>query len=261
VPSGATLDHISNPGGGANTFIDNVVLHIVVNNGFRTLGVSSHQHGSFNLVDTEVIGTASDEGSLYALAAYTDVPAKAVAYGKSGQTTAGTWAANLHYYRTGPKLEVLRRKRHTSVLGASVTSTSYTAVAGTLNFFFTGDRPVKIHIESYNGNAGGYFGAESTTTAADGQVGIYIGSARFAQFEHEIQVSASGANDTHVRTPGNLSHIVNLDSINGYTYDPTNYLGNQDVGIQAKAGSSGATYVFSGCVLVIEELPGNYLGG
>lgn len=251
VPSGATLGHYDNSATTGFYTIDNVVLHLVTNNNYTTLGVSSHQHGQGHLRDTIAISTSADTGALYTGDAYTAANVKAIAVGQTGQTTAGTWAANLDYFKASSTINVCRRVTSGDSGTFSTTATSSTLVTNTaIDLFITGSRNYRIYVEPTQ-TGSGHFGFNTTTsTSCGGALTFYIDGTAVKGHQMFLQIGTSGTPFLIVpcHAAGGLIKKIEIEAVTGI-----NAISTFDLRIRNNAINSTASA--TRLRLVVEELP------
>jgi len=246
VPSGATLDHLSTSTAFGNPLAatDNVVLHLVREANTVVLGVSSHQHGQRQLVTTVELDATSDIGSLYSMTAYTSAQVRAVAYGHSTQTTAGTWAADLKSFGAFASLNICRSKS-VDGLARTTTSASYSS-AGTATFYVTGRRRIRLFVESDTNSATGVGSFEvfnNAGTLALGYLAFFKGATRLRTYRLKAQVGGASS----VKVEYSLTHMTTLNPAE---------LGTGSSTFDLQVASDGtATITVSDGRMTIEELP------
>ncbi len=247
VPSGATLGHINSAGGAATTLPDNVILHLIYQSDYATLGVSSHQWGQAGLATTTALTSGSDAGVLYSLEAYTTMPSRAVAYGTGEQTTAGTWASNLTFFNAKPFLDICRTVKSASSGSFATTATTPTSVI-TTPFEVTGSRDVFITMEAV-GTSGSN---ESTFTVsrAGGSVGTSLFHIYYNSAVHRtvaLAASITGASAISISIPAtSLQACVPKEEL------PT---GTQTIELRAESSSSSISTGVETTRIVVRELP------
>jgi hypothetical protein len=253
VPSGATLDHISSAGGVVTTHADNIVLHIITQKNYTTLAVSSHQHGQGHLATSTALSTSSDEGLLFSLEAYTSAQVMAIAHGTGEQTTAGTWAAALTFFRAAPKINVCRVVRTLNIVSASTTSLTIAAVSNLDHtFMLTGSRKIRVSLVSgiASTSGGGQMNAIDTSgVQMGGTTAIYLSGVIQRSYSMNIIAGGNGANTISLRLP-----ISNIHA----TFDVEEAgTGQKLFGIWTASYTSGQAFTLAGVKLQIEELPYN----
>lgn len=246
VPNGATLGHVNQIAASDNAFAnaDTVVLHMVKVQDYITLGVSSHQRGQGDRVNTLALDAAADTNALYSLQDYTAVQARAVAHGTSLQTSAGTWASNLREFKSGANINVCRRKA-VAFTQSATNVTTLTSVVST-DFFFTEKRRIKVSLisRSNSTSTGSQARVFDAGTTASGLVAMFVGSTNHGTLQMTVDISGATAVDMQLPVSS-----FNWDISNGAVA-----AGDQNFSLRIASTNAAWDIAIDG-IMVIEEMP------
>jgi hypothetical protein len=248
VPSGASLGHLNQLAGAGAAFSnsDNVIMHLVKSENYMTLGVSSHQRGQGDFVNTTALDTSSDNNELYSLNAYTNVQARAVAHGTSSQTNSDLWAANLRGFNASSNINACRRKIVSISSGGLVNNTTLSSV-GSTDFYLTTWRRVKVSLMTRTTSLSGFHAVrivESSGNEADIFVDLLMGAV--SQGTYFASTAVGGATTVRVDIP-----------LGGFTWDiseTSQIAGDTTFDLRTAVQNNTWDSSIEG-LMVIEELP------
>jgi hypothetical protein len=213
---------------------------------YVTLGVSAHQRGQGDFVNTIALDATSDNSELYSLNAYTNVQARAVAHGTSSQTDSDLWASNLRGFNASSNINACRRKIVSISSGGLINNTTLSSV-GSTEFYLTTFRRVKVSLMTRTNSLSGLHAVriiESSGNEADVYLDLLMGAV--SQGTYFTSCAVGGATTVRVDIP-----------LGGYTWDiseTSQIAGNTTFDLRAAVQNSTWDASVEG-LMVIEELP------